>query len=168
MHMDCTQQQNWKKERKAVISLPAKMKMDVIADVFPALIFKDAKCTPVYPHRMLVLHMQHHIISLRHSSGCCLLQLQSTAKRLEHMNFKQEPCQNDSFSSSTKHQPDKRASDYSCTDIRLPFPERIFFSRVWILPALVPELTEQWGKYTYLSTDNIAIASQHQVEAKLA
>jgi hypothetical protein len=49
-----------------------------------------------------------------------------------------------------------------------PFPERKNFSRVWILPALVPELREQWGKYTYLSTDNIAIASQHQVEAKLA
>jgi hypothetical protein len=121
MHMDCTQRRNWRKERKAVISLPAKMKMDVITDVFPALIFKDAKCTPVYPHRMLVLHMQHYIISLRHSSGCCLLQLQSTEKRLEHTNFKQEPCQNGSFSSSTKHQPDKRASDYSCTNIRLSF-----------------------------------------------
>jgi hypothetical protein len=64
--MDCTQQQNWRKERKAVISLPAKMKMDVIADVFPALIFKDAKCTPVYPHRMLVLSTDNIAIASQH------------------------------------------------------------------------------------------------------
>jgi hypothetical protein len=45
---------------------PAKMKMDVIADVFPALIFKDAKCTPVYPHRMLVLSTDNIAIASQH------------------------------------------------------------------------------------------------------